>query len=331
MPLKSSIVQQNVDISEKWFVIVNPVAGFGRGLEDLPLITKLIRDNDIPYELVFSQHKHHVTELTVSAINDGYRHIMVIGGDGTMHEVVNGLFIQQAVPSNEVTMAVVPVGTGNDWIRMYGIPRKYSEVIRAIRDGYTFLQDIGEVHYEESQYAQVRYMANVAGAGFDPTVTKIYEHYKAKGRRGRHLYAEGSVRSFFRYKSTGVKVWIDGELVHKNLLFSAAIGIGKYNGGGTQQLPLAIADDGLFDITLIRPFHWWNLLFRINRLFNGDIYSIGHVHHRKGSHIRIESTPDIMVEVDGELLGGTPLEFRIHHRAVRVIVTKEFLEQPVMG
>ena len=173
-------MQQNVDISEKWFVIVNPVAGFGRGLEDLPLITKLIRDNDIPYELVFSQHKHHVTELTVSAINEGYRHIMVIGGDGTMHEVVNGLFIQQAVPSNEVTMAVVPVGTGNDWIRMYGIPRKYSEVIRAIRDGYTFLQDVGEVHYEESHYQQVRYMANVAGVGFDPSVTKIYEHDKAK-------------------------------------------------------------------------------------------------------------------------------------------------------
>ena len=119
-------MQQNVDISKKWFVIVNPVAGFGRGLEDLPLITKLIRDNDIPYELVFSQHKHHVTELTVSAVRDGYRHIMVIGGDGPMHEVVNGLFIQQEVPTNEITMAVVPVGTGNDWIRMYGVPRHYS-------------------------------------------------------------------------------------------------------------------------------------------------------------------------------------------------------------
>jgi diacylglycerol kinase family enzyme len=64
-------------------------------------------------------------------------------------------------------------------------------------------------------------------------------------------------------------------------------------------------------------------------LFNGNIYSIGHIDHYKGSHIRIESTPDIAIEVDGELLGGTPIEFKIHHRAVRVIVTKEFLEQPV--
>ena len=82
-----------VDISLKWFVIVNPVAGSGRGLDDLPQITKLIRDNEIPYELVFSQHKYHVTELTVQAVNAGYRRIMIIGGDGTLHEVVNGLFI----------------------------------------------------------------------------------------------------------------------------------------------------------------------------------------------------------------------------------------------
>ena len=312
------------DIKDTWYVIVNPVAGFGRGLGDLPLITKLIRDNDIPHELVFSQHKYHVTELTVQAVNEGYRRIIVIGGDGTLHEVVNGLFIQQAAPVEDVTVAVIPVGTGNDWIRMYGIPTHYSEAIRAIREGHTFLQDVGEVHYEEAQYSQVRYMANVAGAGFDPTVTKLYEHYKAKGRRGRHLYAEGSVRSFFRYKSTGVKVWIDGELVHKDLLFSAAIGIGKYNGGGTQQLPLAVADDGLFDITLYRPMHWWQIIFRLRRLFNGDIYSIGHVKHYRGSHIRIESTPDIMVEVDGELLGGTPLEFKMHPRCVRVIVILPF-------
>ncbi len=83
------------DISKTWFVLVNPVAGFARGLEDLPLITKLIRENEIPYELVFSQHKHHVTELTVQAVKDGYRHIMVIGGDGTLHEVVNGLLFSR--------------------------------------------------------------------------------------------------------------------------------------------------------------------------------------------------------------------------------------------
>ena len=128
------------------------------------------------------------------------------------------------------------------------------------------------------------------------------------------------------YKSTGVKVWIDGELIHKDLLFSIAIGIGKYNGGGTQQLPLAVADDGLFDLTLIRPMHWWQMIFRLRSLFNGNIYKIGHISHHRGRTIRIESTPEIMVEVDGELLGGTPLEFEMCPRSVKIVVNKSFFD-----
>ena len=313
-------------ITDAWMVIVNPKAGSGRGLKDWPIISNQMYSSGLHFTCLFTEHKYHATELTVKAINDGYRNIVAVGGDGTIHEVVNGIFIQKKVPTTAISLAVIPAGTGNDWIRMFGLPKNYSEAIRAIKEGYTFLQDVGEVHYEQSQYSQVRYMANVSGAGFDPSVTQIYEHYKAQGKRGKHLYAQGCVKSFFSYKSTGVKVWIDGELVHKNLLFSAAIGIGKYNGGGTQQLPLAVADDGLFDITLYRPMHWWQIIFRLHRLFNGDIYSIGHVKHYRGSHIRIESTPDIMVEVDGELLGGTPLEFKMHPRCVRVVVNKDYLE-----
>ena len=291
--------QMTADISEKWFVIVNPVAGSGRGLIDLPKISKLIRDNDIPYELVFSQHKHHPTELTVRAVNAGYRRIIVIGGDGTLHEVVNGLFIQQTVSPDEVTVSVVAVGTGNDWVRMFG---------------------------KESQFPQMRYMANVAGAGFDADVIRCYQHYKNKGRRGRHLYPLSILRSYFRYRSTGVKVWIDDKLVHNDLLFSVAIGVCKYNGGGVQQLPEAVADDGLLDITLIRPVHWWHVVFRLKRFFNGSIYTIGHVGHYQGRNVRIESSPEMPVEVDGEILGGTPLEFKIRHRCVKVIVNKDFLE-----
>ena len=316
-----------IDISQKWYVIVNPVAGSGRGLDDLPQITKLIRDNGIPYELVFSQHKYHVTELTVQAVNDGYRRIVAVGGDGTLHEVVNGLFIQQAVPTEEITVSVVAVGTGNDWIRMFGIPTRYSEAIRAIREGRTFLQDVGEVYYEESHFPQMRYMANVAGVGFDADVVRRYQHYKNKGRRGRYLYPWSILRSYFRYRSTGVKLWVDDKLVHNGMMFSAAIGVCKYNGSGVQQLPEEVADDGLFDITLIRPIHWWHAVFRLRRFFNGSIYTIGHVDHYRGRHIRIESSPEIPMELDGELLGGTPLEFRMRHRCVRVVVNKDFLDE----
>lgn len=122
------------------------------------------------------------------------------------------------------------------------------------------------------------------------------------------------MKNFFRYKSTGVKVWVDDRLVYNNLLLSAAIGICKFNGGGIQQLPAAVADDGMLDLSLIRPVHFWHLLFRFHYLFNGGIYRIRHILQERGSRIRIESSPEVSVEIDGEPLGHTPLEFSILHR-----------------
>ena len=135
------------------------------------------------------------------------------------------------------------------------------------------------------------------------------------------------IRSFFSHKATGTKVWVDDKLVFNDLLFSIAIGVGKFNGGGIQQLPDSVADDGLLDLTIIRPVHWWHVIFRMNRLFNGTIYSIGHVAHTQGKSIRIESSPETPLEIDGELYGGTPVEIKALHREVRVIVNKSFIDK----
>ena len=314
-------------VENKWFAIVNPVAGGGRGLDHFPRISKFLRDAGIPCEPVFTEHKFHATELTVTAVKEGYRRIIVVGGDGTLHEAVNGLFIQQEVPPTEVLLAVVAVGSGNDWVRTFGISNRYPDAVRAIAEGYSFLQDVGVVSYEESHYHQNRYIANVAGAGFDAFVVRKLSHLKKKGHKSRWRYTWCLVKSFFRYKSTGVKVWVDDRLVYNNLLLSVAIGVCKFNGGGIQQLPDAVADDGMLDLSLVRPVHFWHVLFRFHYLFNGGIYRIRHILRERGSRIRIESSPEVSVEADGELLGETPLEFSVLHQAIRVVVTKEFYEK----
>ena len=313
------------DLTDRWFVIVNPVAGSGRGLIDFPQISKLLRNDDIRHDAVFTEHKHHATELTVTAANQGYRRIIVIGGDGTLNEVVNGLFIQKAVEPCEILLAVIAVGTGNDWVRTFGIPQHYSEAIRAIREERSFLQDVGTVTYTESHYTQTRYMANVAGLGFDAYVISTFNHLKMKGYKGGWMYLYSILKSYFRYKSSGARIWVDDEVVFNDLMFSLAIGICKYNGGGVQQLPNALADDGLLDLTIIRPVHWWHIVFRLKKLFNGDIYQIGHVIHAQGRKVKIEAAPSIQLETDGELMGGTPVEVNIRQRAIRVVVTREFL------
>ena len=274
--------------SGKWFVIVNPVAGSGRGLDHFPQISKHLRDAHILCEPVFTEHKFHATELTVTAVREGYRRIIVVGGDGTLHEVVNGLFIQQEVCPDEVLVAVVAVGTGNDWVRTFGISNRYQDAVKAISEGYSFLQDVGVVSYEEAHYRQSRYMANVAGAGFDAHVVRKLSHLKKKGHRSRWRYTWCLVKNFFRYKSTGVKVWVDDRLVYNNLLLSAAIGICKFNGG---------------------------------------IYRIRHILQERGSRIHIESSPEVSVEIDGEPLGHTPLEFSILHRAIRIVVARDFYQR----
>lgn len=293
-------------------------------MDDLPIISKHLRDSHILCEPVFTEHKFHATELAVTAVKEGYRHIIVVGGDGTLHEVVNGLFIQKEVAPTEVLVAVIGVGTGNDWVRTFGISQRYQDAVKAIADGYSFLQDVGVVSYEEAHYRQSRYFANVAGVGLDAYVVRRIAHLKKKRRTSRWRYLWCTIRSFFKYKTTGMKVWIDDKLVYNNLLMSIAIGVCKYNGGGMQQLPDAVADDGMLDLSLIKPVHFWHIMFRFHYLFNGGIYRIGHILQQRGQKIRIESSPEVTVEVDGEPLGETPLEFTVLSKAIRIVVGKDF-------
>lgn len=311
----------------KWFAIVNPVAGSGKGLSDWPLISKLLRDHGIVPEYAFTERQFHGVELAVEAVNKGFRQIIVVGGDGTIHEVINGLFIQRQVAPRDVLLSVIAVGTGNDWIRMFGIPRKYSEAIRAIVQGHSFLQDVGVISYQESSVRQSRYMANVAGVGFDAFVNRKYNHLKQEGKTGKWLYLWSTLKAILRYNSTGVKVYVDDELVVNDLVYSATIGIGKYNGGGMLQTPEAIADDGLFDLTVIRRMNPLKVLYNFKVLFNGRIYRLHSTSLNRGRRIRIESSPEIAVEVDGEALGYSPFEFEVIDRAIRVVVAERFLSE----
>ena len=314
-------------MTERWFVIVNPVSGGGRGLTDFPKISHILRESGIEHDPVFTEHRYHATELAVEAINRGYRKIIVVGGDGTLNEVVNGLFIQKQCEPKDILLAVIAVGTGNDWVRTFGIPRNYSAAIRAIKEGCCYLQDVGKVTYTESKYEQTRYMANVAGLGFDAYVIKIFNHLKLKGFKGKWLYLYSLLKGYFSANPAGATIEVDGKIIFNRLLFSLAVGICRYNGGGIQQLPRAVANDGLLDLTIIRPVHWWHVIFRARRLFDGNIYSIGHVQHAQGKCVKITSAPHIPIETDGELQGNTPVTISIVPQAICIVVTKEFLEE----
>ena len=311
----------------RWLALVNLLSGSGRCGRDWEHIARMLYAKGIDFDTVFTGYRYHAIELAKRGIvEDGYRNLIAIGGDGTIHEVANGILMQQEVPSVQVRMGVIPVGTGNDWVRTFGIPRNYSAAIRAIKEGRSYLQDVGKVTYTESQYEQTRYMANVAGLGFDAYVIQVFNHLKMKGLKGKWLYLYSLVRGFFSAKPAGATIEVDGKVIYNKLLFSLAVGICRYNGGGIQQLPRAVANDGLLDLTIIRPVHWWHVVFRAKRLFNGRIYSIGHVEYAQGKVVKITSAPNMPLETDGELQGESPVTISVVPEALRFVVTKEFLQ-----
>lgn len=313
-----------MDYTDRWFVIINPVAGKCKGLSDWPLISKLLRDNGIYYDAVFTEKKYHATELAVEAINRSYRKIIVVGGDGTLHEVVNGVFIQKSADTTAITIGVVPVGTGNDWVRMFGIPHRYTDCIMAIVGGRSILQDIGHLSYVESKVHQKRYMANMAGIGLDACVNERYTRKKEKGIvTGRLTYIMTLIHCLLTYRSIRMKIWVDGDKVLEGKVLTGAIAIGKYNGGGMLQAPNAVADDGLFDLTIIHNASTFTVLRYFRSLFDGNIYDVPQAKFFRGRDIRIESERGI-IEVDGEPLGISPFEFKGLTRMIRVIVGETF-------
>ena len=181
----------------------------------------------------------------------------------------NGLFIQQTVQPDEVLLAVVAVGTGNDWVRTFGISNRYQDAVKAIAAGCSFLQDVGWSPTRSRTTGRAATWPMWRAWGFDAHVVRKALAPEEEGTQEPLALYVVRGEELFRYKSTGIKVWVDDRLVYNNLLLSAAVGICKFNGGGMQPLPAAIADDGILDLSLIRPVHFWHLLFRFHYLFNG--------------------------------------------------------------
>ena len=308
---------------KNWFAIVNPEAGSGKGLKDWPTIKSILESEGVDFSYSITERKYHAVELTVSAIREGYRNILVVGGDGTLNEVVNGVFIQSVVATTQITIGVIGVGTGNDWQRTFAIPHDYHGKVISIKNEKTILQDVGKVEFFEARVRQSRYFANAAGVGFDARVAMATNRLKESGRRGKILYISSLLKTLFRYRSTVAKIAIDEQNLGGKI-FSMTLGIGKYNGGGMMQVPNALPDDGLFDITIIKKIRRINVLRNIFRLYNGTILNHPRIFGYQGKTITIASKPPVYLEVDGESLGTSPFKFSIVPQSIRVVVGADF-------
>jgi YegS/Rv2252/BmrU family lipid kinase len=309
---------KQVDNSAEWLVIVNPNAGRGKGGKDWKIISSLLEKYGLTFVARFTEARRHAILLTNEGIKNGFRKIIVVGGDGTMNEVVNGAFAQKVCPTSDIVLGMITVGTGNDWGKLFGIPLHYEKAIQIIQEGKIRLQDAGIVYYYHGTSRQKRYFINIAGLGFDAVVVKRTNLQKEKGHKGKALYFLNLLRSLLFYRHTSTAVEIDGKIT-KNDVFTISIGIGKFSGGGMMQTPNALPDDGLFDITIIKKIRKGDIIMSLRKLYDGSILDHPKIEGFKGKTILIDSDPLIHVEADGESLGHSPIEFRILPRSINII------------
>ncbi len=306
--------------NEKWYIIANPAAGKGRVSRKLPDFEILLQRNGIDYQLVKTQRNGEAGVLAEKAIGEGFRKILAIGGDGTGNEVVNGVIGQKAVPSQEITFALLSIGTGNDWIKTHGIPRNLKLFIDMMKQGKTTFQDIGTVSYFQDGERRKRYFANIAGMAYDAFVVE-----KTKAQSGifstKLFYLVSLMRYLFEYRLQRAKVRFDSQ-DKDGYFYTINVGICKYAGGGMQIVPHAKPDDGQLAVTIAGKFTKPEVILNTYRFYNGTIAKHPKITTFQTKKLQVYSleSDQIAVEADGEFLGYTPVEFGIIPKALRILI-----------
>ncbi|MBL7828320.1 MAG: diacylglycerol kinase family lipid kinase [Saprospiraceae bacterium] len=300
-----------------WNIIANPAAHGGAMGKAWPQIEAVLQELGISYNVQFTEYRGHGVRLVEDVVLKGGRYILGVGGDGTNHELIHGIFSQQFVSPGEITYALLPFGTGNDWARQYQLPHDPRQRLSRLLDVKTVYQDIGLVHYHLNGQEASRYFANVAGMAYDGFIgKKLLE----KPANNKVQYLLAVARYLMEYKLTKARVIFDGKEV-EDRFYTINIGLCRYSGGGMQLVPHAVPDDGLFALTFAREISKLEVLLQTSRFYNGTILQHPRIEGHQAEVIHVtheQGDAPCLLEADGEFLGETPVRFTILKNALKV-------------
>ncbi|MBT2644018.1 diacylglycerol kinase family lipid kinase [Bacillus sp. ISL-41] len=313
---------------EKIYFIVNPNAKNGSCREIWRNIEKELEDLDIAYLAFFTEYPGHAQELAESLARkaDGKPVIIAaVGGDGTLHEVVNG-----AASYSNISVGFIPGGSGNDFSRGFDIPKKSVHALSLIVDksyGYTSEIDIGKIQHNELQET---YFMNNMGVGFDAAVAKDSNESRMKGllnrfSLGRLVYVYILVKKLLTFRTIPIEVTVDGKLYKYSKAWFVTVSNQPYYGGGMKIAPAALPDDGILDITVVHKISRLKLLLVFISVFWGKHTKFREVEQFTGKSITIESTAEVLAHADGETIGHTPLKIQACPKALKILSGKNNL------
>lgn len=298
-----------------WQVIINPTAGQGRGGQRWARVSRKLGGS---WQVKHTQYGGHLGQLAHEALDRGCRHLIGVGGDGTHHELINGILTHPS--ALDTTYALLPAGTGNDWARMWGISSRPDQWAAMFAQQQTAWQDVGLVTCDFQGKIVRRAFVNMAGLGYGANVVR---HMKQAGKQGGgHLrYLVAGIQSLHTWKPQPVRMVIDGTPISM-AVFLLQFGISAFAGGGMQFAPHAHPADGLLACTLIGEVSTGRIVRNLHRLYLGTIGAMKGVELNSVQEIRIAHLDEhepLWLECDGELIGHTPVTLSVAPRALRVL------------
>ncbi len=288
------------------FIIINPYAGNGKAIETWAKLEQELIKQNINFEAKITKKKENLSSEIIDAFGKGTRHFLAVGGDGTLHELINAIMPIWGESENEdtPTIGLFPTGTGNDWVKSQGIDKNIKHFTNTLISTKETYQDICKISYTENSVEKERYFLNIASLGFGGETVENVDKLRKKVSLGKLTFIAGLAFTLFGFKSSRCKVVTDGSEI-KFPLFILAVGKGKFFGGGIKILPHAQPDDKQLAISMVRKIPKWKVLVNITRLFDGTYTKNKEVVVLKGKEVLFKSAKKIPLEIEGEFIGFT--------------------------
>jgi diacylglycerol kinase (ATP) len=267
-------------------------------------------------ETMVSERPGHLSELAPEAVAGGATSLVVVGGDGTVHEVVDG--VVGAGVGDRIELGMIPLGTGRDFARSLRIPRRFEDAVEVARAGRLRTVDVGRATYAGPAGEACAHFANFAGAGISGGIAaRANRTTKALGGKVSFLWA--TVAVFSRWQPSEMTITIDGVERQARLLEALAMN-GDYTAGGMWVAPEASLEDGSFDVVLIGDFSKAEFATTFPKIYRGRHVTHAKVEIVRARELRVDAAEPLPIVLDGEQPGTTPVRFEVLPAAVRVRV-----------
>ena len=300
------------DAREPLAAIVNPAAGHGRANRRWRRVEAQLAERGIMVATICTAHRGHATDLTRQAIASGFRTILAVGGDGTVHEVVNG-FRYNGTIHQDVRLGVIPAGTGMDFARNAGFGHSLGLSVDRVLRGTARRMDVGL-----SGAGGGRLFVNFAESGIGAAVVAREGRFHRR-MPGRMSFFFAALEALRTQSNTPCQITVDGELAYSGPLVSVVVANGRSFGGGMRVAPQASMDDGMLDVVVLGDFSRGELVAQVWKIYPGV-----HLRHSKVAWVRgraVEVTPlaPVQLDLDGELYDDAPSDFTVLPGALQLL------------